>query len=205
MSIRQELMRKALHLLLMAIPIAYLVFGKWLSVMIFAIIAMPVVTFDYLRRGSPKFNKIFVKIFQPVLRQHEIVGDKLCGASWVAMAACINFAIFKPETAVAAFMILVISDTAAALIGKAVISPPFFEKSFAGSLAFFISGFIVLIACGIGFHANFGFYFFGLFALACVTVIEARPSFLNIDDNFTIPLAFSLITSFFDIIWYYQW
>lgn len=205
MNFHQELLRKSLHLLLILIPVGYLALGKWLSVLILAAIAMPLVTLDYWRRRSVKVNKIFVKILGIILREHEKGGQKLCGASWLAMAACLNFAIFRREIAVAGFLILAVSDALAALIGKRFPSAPFFEKSVAGSSAFFASGFLILIFCGIYFDAVVGFYIFGLFALACVTVIEARPTLLEIDDNFTIPIAFSLITSLFDVIWYYQW
>ncbi len=205
MNLAHEIYRKSLHLLLILIPMAYLHFGKWQTLIVLAPIAITVISLDYLRRKSPKIKMIFGKIFGTVLRDHEQSGDKLCGASFVALAACINFYLFEPAIAVTSFMILVICDTAASLVGKSIVSQPFFEKSTAGSAAFFISAILVLISCAIYFDAKFWFYAFGLFAVFCVTMIEARPSLLKIDDNFSIPIIFSAVMTFFDIIWNYNY
>jgi dolichol kinase len=204
-SLKSELCRKGLHLLLILVPIAYCQVGKWPSVAIFAAIATIFVTLDYTRRSNPKVKEIFAKIFGFVLRLHELNGEKLCGASWVALAAFINFAVFSPEIAVTAFSILAISDAVAAIIGRNFPSQPFFEKSLNGSAAFFISGFIVLITCGLIFHSRIWFYLFGVFALAAVAIMESRPSLLKIDDNFLIPIAFSIIMTTFDIMWNYSY
>jgi len=204
MNLKSELYRKALHLLLILIPLSYCLLGKWLFLIIVTPICATVVALDYYRGKNAKIKEIFAKIFTPILREHEIDGNKLCGASWVALATCITFFVFKKEIAVTAFGILVISDAAAALIGKAYPSRPFFEKSFNGAMAFFVTGLIVLISCGVIFHSRAWFYIFGLFALFCVTIIESRPSLLKIDDNFTIPIMFSCIMGFFDVIWNYS-
>lgn len=201
----QEIYRKLVHLLLLLIPITYYHFGKWQSLMIFVPISTVFISLDYLRRKNPKIKIIFAKIFGSILREHELTGDKLCGASFVALATCINFSIFTAEIAVTSFAILAICDAVAALVGKSIPSKPFFEKSTAGSVAFFISGTIILFICGGVFDSRFWFYFFGFFALFCVTVIEARPTLFNTDDNFTIPIGFSVIMTFFDVIWNYSY
>lgn len=204
-SLRNETYRKCLHILLILVPIIYCNMGKWLSVAIFAAIAAIVVPLDYMRRNNAAVQTIFVKIFGIVLREHEISGQKLCGASWVALAACTNFLFFPAEIAVTAFAILAISDASAAIIGRNFPSRPFFEKTFNGSAAFFLSGLAILITCGIIFHSAFWFYFFGLFTLSVVTLIESRPSLIKVDDNFLIPIAFSVTMTIFDIMWNYSY
>lgn len=201
MELKKELYRKSLHLLLILIPLIYHELGKSKSLMIFLPVSVLVITFDYLRRKNPQIRVIFGKIFGPVLRNHEISGNEFCGASWVAMAVCVNFFLFKAEIAVTAFVMLVICDTVAALIGKRFVSQPFFEKSLFGSLAFFVSGVVVLFSCGMVFDSRKLFYFFGLIALFCTTIIEARPSLISVDDNFTIPISFAAIMTFFDLMW----
>jgi len=121
----------------------------------------------------------------------------------VLMAVCVNFFFFKTEIIVASFLILAISDASAALIGKRIKSSPFFEKSLAGSTAFFLSALLVLFGCGIFFNSPTWFYIFGIIAVAATTVIEARPSLFNIDDNFSIPVGFALILTMFDLAWNY--
>jgi len=201
MSLQIEIYRKFLHFLLIFIPVVFLVLGKFITILILAPITLFIVSLDYLRRKDVRIKMFFEKFFGAILRPHELAGDKLSGASFVFLAATINFFFFKPEIAVTGFLILAISDALASLIGKAYPSQPFFEKSLSGSAAFFISALIILVVCGIAFDSKIWFYLFGLFAVFCVTIIEARPSLLAIDDNLTIPLIFAIEMSFFDIIW----
>ncbi len=200
-SLQKEFARKALHFLLLAIPLIFYFYGKKTGLLIFIPITITVVWLDFLRRKNAKIKEIFAKIFGIVLRPHELEGSKLCGSSWVALATCLTFFIFKTEIAITGFTILVISDALAALVGKAYPSRPFFEKSVNGALAFFISGVFILIGCGLIFDMKVWFYIFGLIALGCVTIIESRPSLIGIDDNFTIPVFFCLVLTFFDLVW----
>ena len=201
----KEILRKSFHLLIIFIPLAFYHFGKLHSLMFFAPITGAIVGIDYFRRKNPLIQNIFVKVFAPLLRPHELVGDKLCGISFVGIATCLCFTLFKSSFAITAFMILAIADTAASLIGKAFLSQPFFEKSVAGSSAFMVSGFIVLLSCGTFFHTSIWFYITGIFSLVCTTLIEARPSLFNVDDNFTIPVSFAAIMTFFDLVWGYSY
>lgn len=205
MTLQREFYRKSFHLLILIIPMTYHFLGKWESLRIFATATAIFVSVDYLRRRVPFIKKIFTKLFSSLLRDHESSGENLCGVSFVALAACVNFAVFKPEIAITAFLILALSDAAASLVGKGIMSRPFFEKSFAGSAAFFVSSVMILIACGVVFKMAAWFYIFGLFAVFCVTMLEARPSFFGIDDNFLIPIAFSTVVTFFDLAWNYSY
>jgi dolichol kinase len=202
---RRELSRKAAHFMLILVPITYYFLGKWPSLVIFSILATAIISLDYARRTNPQLNGIFLRIFGPILRDSEMDGSKLCGASWVALAACLNFLLFKPEIAITAFSIMVFSDGIAALVGKSMPSRPFFEKSLLGSVAFFLIGVIVIVTCGIIFDSKSWFYIFGFFALFCVTIVEARPSLFAIDDGFTIPIGYSTIVTFFDLMWNYNY
>ncbi|OFW80111.1 MAG: hypothetical protein A2887_01190 [Alphaproteobacteria bacterium RIFCSPLOWO2_01_FULL_40_26] len=201
MSLTHEIYRKFLHFLLILIPVAFVVFGKWKTLLILAPLTTAIVSLDYMRRNNDKVKNIFNQIFGIILREHEIDGGKLCGASWVFLGACVNFFFFKTEIAVSGFLILVISDALSALLGKSYPSQPFFEKSLLGSLAFFVSAVVILISCGIYFDSRFWFYFFGIFCVFFVTIVEARPSFIGIDDNFTIPIIFGSLMTAFDFMW----
>lgn len=204
-SLKNEAYRKLFHLLLLAAPALYYSLGKWTSVAIFASYAAIIVTLDYTRRTNPAVQNIFSKLFGFILRPHELQGNKLCGASWVALSACFNFLLFPESIAMTAFIILAISDSAAAIIGRNFPSEPFFEKTKNGSAAFFITAFAILIGCGIFYHSGFWFYFFGAFTVAVVTLVEARPSLFQIDDNFLIPIAFSLTMTIFNVMWNYSY
>lgn len=201
MNIAYELYRKAIHFLLILIPIFYCFLGKWTTLLIIAPIAVFIFTLDHVRKNNPKINQFFLKIFKAVLRPHEYEAQKMTGATSVMLAACITFLVFKKEIAVIAFTILVISDALSAIVGKSIPSRPFFEKSVAGSLAFFVSALIILFVCGASFEVRPVFYIFGIFSIFCVTIIEARPSLTDLDDNFSIPLVFALLMTSFDFMW----
>lgn len=204
-SMRNEMWRKLVHLALLLIPLIYFQLGKHLSLALFTSATVIFVTLDYFRHKNPAIKNIFMRLFGNLLRPKEIEENKLCGASWVGISACINFLIFKPEIAATAFVVLAICDTCAAIIGRSFVSEPFFEKSLIGSSAFFVSGIIVVITCAIIFHQGFWFYLFGFLGLFFTTIIEARPSLFKLDDNFTIPLSFALFMSFFDLVWNYTY
>lgn len=199
MNIKHEIYRKIFHILLISIPVSYCYLGKWQSLMIFAPITTILFLIDYARQKNNTLNHIFSTLFSIILRDREKTGNNLCGATFVGLAACICFLLFTKEIIVTGFLILAISDTLAALVGKTITSKPFFEKSRAGSMAFFISALLILISCGLFFDVRAWFYIFGLFAVFCVTMFEARPSLIEIDDNFAIPVGFSIIMTFFDI------
>ncbi len=205
MNLIEELKRKSFHILLIIFPISYCLLGKWQSLVLFAPIALLVVGIDFLRQNFHKLNEIVLKIFGPIMREHEKKSNNLSGLSYALLAVCINFLLFKKEIVVSSFLILAISDGLAALIGKSIKSAPFFEKSKAGSAAFFISALMILIGCGIYFDCKLWFYVFGFFATFCVTMLEARPSLIKIDDNLLIPVAFALVITFFDLAWNYNY
>jgi len=201
MNLTNELKRKSLHFLLILIPILFCILGKTLSMIILIPLTSAIVWLDYMRFKNQKIHDIFTKFFRNILRPHELEERKLCGVSFVALSASLNFLIFPKEIAVAGFTILVISDSLAAIIGKSIVSQPFYEKSFAGSTAFFISAVAVVIILGIYFDVKFLFYFFGFLCALFVAILEARPSIFKIDDNFLIPTAFCLPMEFFNLMW----
>jgi dolichol kinase len=74
----------------------------------------------------------------------------------------------------------------AALIGKRYGKPRFFGKSIEGSLAFFISGVIVVLLTPKFAHEP-AEYIIGAIAVLVGTIVEAVP--VGTDDNLAIPIA----------------
>jgi dolichol kinase len=203
--IRDEIYRKIFHLTLLLVPIGYYFLGKWKLLSILIPISVIIISLDFYRRKHQKIQSHFIKIFGPILLEHQIEQNKFCSASYACFATTLIFLLFKAEIAILGVLILVICDSAAAIIGRNFSSEPFFEKTLYGSAAFFVSGVLVLISCGLHYDFKFSLYIFGLFALFVATMIEARPSLLHIDDNFTVPFSFALTMSIFDIIWNYSY
>lgn len=200
-QIKNEIWRKLFHLLLLIIPLFYYYAGKFAAVILIALIALIIVPLDIYRHQNQKINDLFIRFFGKIMRQKEISEHKLTGASSVAISALITFLVFKPAIAFCSFCILAISDAVAAIIGKTIPSKPFFEKSRAGSTAFYISAVFTVIGCGYFYQVDLSFYLFGFMAAFVTTIVEARSDLIEYDDNITIPISFAMIMTIFDIIW----
>jgi dolichol kinase len=199
---KKEIKRKLLHIIvILAFPAAYYFLSKWQMLLIIFPLAVIIILSDFYRQKIPLIKIIFNKLFGSILRQHELEKNSWTGASFMIVSALITFSLFPKIIAICAFSILAVSDCLAALVGKKMTSKEFFEKSIAGSIAFGISAFIILVICGILTNQQPYYYFFGILAVFATTIIEARPSFFKIDDNLTIPLVFACTMMVFALIW----
>ncbi len=201
-SLKQEVSRKLHHLLIAILPISYFFVTKLSLLTFLAPIALLIILTDFCRLEFQAIGRVFNKVFGKILRKHE--ENKLCGATYFSIAALIIFPFFPDVIAINAFLILAISDSLAAIIGKKINSRPFFDKSIAGSAAFFISALLITTITGLIFNEKILYYLFSLIAIFVATIIEARPRLLDFDDNLTIPLSFSLIVVIFNTIWIYN-
>jgi len=201
-DLAEELQRKSFHLLILLLPIIYHFLGKHTSLIIFYLLGSIIIGLDYSRRKFIKIHKFFINNFGKIMRDSEKVPSNMCGISFLFMAAIIIFTIAKKEIAIISFIILAISDSVAAIIGKSFPSDKFFEKTFNGSLAFATSALIIAVIFGIIFDAQLIYYLFALFAVFATAIIESRPSIFKIDDNFTIPCTFAFLMTLFDSMWH---
>jgi len=185
---RKELIRKAIHFCSISIPLLYLVTTKTVALSILIPLTVGFIVIDIARYYFPPLGKIFYKVFGSLLRKHESDSrqKKLNGATYVLIAATISVAVFPKLIAVTAFIILIISDMMSALVGKRFGRHKFFDKSLEGSIAFFLSATIVVLATPKIAYLP-GEYAIGFFSAAIGALVEALP--IGIDDNITIPLC----------------
>jgi dolichol kinase len=202
MPIKQELYRKIFHLFLFLIPFFFIKLGKNEFLTIFIPIAIIVIAIDYYRCKFDKLNQITSRFFKLIMRDKEINQKKLSGMSWVFGGASLNFLMFDKLIAVTGFCILIFADAMAAIVGKSIKSKPFYEKSRAGSLAFFITSVIVIMISGFYFECRLPFYFFAIFIAMFITFTEAYPSFFIVDDNLLIPMTFGICMTLLDFMWH---
>ncbi len=186
---KSELLRKSIHLTSLLIPIIYYYIPLELGLKILVPITLFSLFVDTLKLFSKSFRRLFIKIFGFMLREHELDESKhtFTGASFVLLSAVITALIFPKVIMITAFSILIISDTFAALIGRKYGKHKFLAKSLEGSLAFFISGVIVvLLAPKVTY--SFTEYLIGI-AGALVATFGENLSYGWADDNFVIPLS----------------
>jgi dolichol kinase len=186
---KDELFRKLIHLFSLSIPIIYYFITTEAAAIILGIVAAFALIIDLGRYLHPETGKIFYKIFGFLLREHELDHKKknLNGATYVLISALISVLIFPKVIFISAFSILIISDSAAALIGRKFGKRKFLSKSLEGTLTFFVSACIVILFTPkvSGFIEE---YLIGFIA-AFVGAIVENISFKLVDDNLSIPLS----------------
>ena len=142
---------------------------------------------DLLRHFHPGLASLFRKhFFGRVLREAE--KPTLMGSTYFLFSSILTILLFPKPIAIASLLILILSDTAAALVGKGFGRIPVFGKTLEGSMAFFFSSLLIVwIYPGLGRLS-------GSFAALGAALIEALP--IPLDDNLTIPLVAGAIMFF---------
>jgi dolichol kinase len=189
---RDELVRKLIHLLSLSIPIVYYFISRNTALVILGVLTGLALIIDFSRYFSDKFGKLFYSIFGFLLRKHEINKKKknLNGATYVLLSALICVIILPKIIFLTSFSILIISDSMAALIGRRYGKHKLFFKSLEGTLAFFISGSIVVLLTP-KVEGLMPEYLIGFIATA-VGAITENISFGLADDNLSIPISIGL-------------
>ena len=193
-SFRVELIRKALHLCSLSIPILYYSLSKSTALSVLIPLTVGFILTDLLRYYHPPTAKLFHDLFGWLLREHE-TGRKaktLNGATYMVLSATICILIFPKLIVITSFAILIISDGAAALAGQRFgrrrihIGYPT-NKSIEGSAAFLLTSiFVVLVTPKV---ANIPTeYLIGGVAAFVGMLAEVFSSDI-LDDNLAVPLS----------------
>ncbi len=191
-SLKTELYRKAVHLSSLWMPLAVLVLNRNTNIILFACllgINLIVERVAYLK--SPFVGALFRRMFIKTLRHKEVCQKDFVpsGSVYIFAAALVVSVCYASEAAAAAMSIMLISDSCAAVFGKFCGVHRFENgKSAEGTLAFFISAFLV---------TAFFFPALSLALLSLTSALAAAVEFfereLQIDDNFTIPVITGFI------------
>lgn len=194
-SMKKELQRKLIHLSSMGIPIIYMLTSREVMLWLLVPATLLGLLIEVLRVRSDKVEQMILKTFGPMLRPHETRGGRarMSGATWVLLSATICVLIFPEVITVTAFIVLIVSDTSAALIGRNWGRHRFLEKSVEGSSAFVVSAILVVIGVSAIYDAPTEFIAIGIVASIVAAVAEALSHGANIDDNLSIPLSFGAV------------
>jgi len=185
---RIEVIRKAIHLVSLSIPITYYFVSKTTALILVVPLMVAFLSIDIARYYHKPIEEWFYKYFGFLLRKRESDKEKktLNGASYVLISATICILLFPKLVTITCFTILIISDITAALIGRKYGRHKFLAKSLEGSLAFFVSA-VFVIALTPKIEYQFSEYLIGFAAALVGTVTEALPA--DIDDNLSIPIS----------------
>ncbi len=196
---KKELIRKSIHLCSLSIPIVYYFITRELAITILIPITLFSVILDFGRHIIPSVGKFFYSSFGFLLRQHEIDSKKknLSGASYVFISALLCVYIFPKIIFITAFATLILSDSAAALIGRRFGKHKFLFKSLEGTIAFFVVASIIVLftpkVAGLGVEYLIGFIG------GAVAAIAENVSYGWADDNLAIPISMGFT------MWFLYW
>lgn len=192
-----ELLRKGIHLTSVIIPILNYYLEKDLMVYITFSASVLMILFDVSRKTFQGFDKFYTRCLKLVLRHKELDVKKhlFTGGTYYVIGIFLTIYIFPREIASMAIFVMILSDTAAALIGKKYGNHKIFNKSVEGSLSFLFIG-IIIIAVTPKISQYPLEYVIAFSALFMTTILELLP--IKIDDNLTIPLFFSLVYMLFN-------
>jgi dolichol kinase len=189
-----ELIRKGIHMSSLAIPVVYYFITRETALGILVPLFLLFGISDLARVFIPAFGSFYERWFGFLLRRHELAeGHKrLNGATYVLLSAALCVWLFPKMIVITAFAILIVSDTAAALIGRKFGKHPLVQsKSIEGSTAFFISALMVVAIAPKVQYLPLE-YVIGAVAALVGTAVEAVSGEL-VDDNLSIPLSISLV------------
>jgi len=186
-----EIRRKIMHTWPIIIPIAYRYIPKETALLIMLPICAFYVFCDIFRHFHQGFKQCFDRVITSrFLREHEKHG--LIGSSYFIFGALASIIIFPKPVAIASLYILIFCDAAAGLVGSAWGRIRIFGKTLEGSIAFFVSGIIIVVLAMQdkllwGNSAMQDYFWWGVLAVLGATLVELLPT--GLDDNLTIPLV----------------
>ena len=191
-SYGNELLRKGIHITSIVIPILLYFIEKEIIVYITLAATSLMILLDLLRKLSSGFNKFYLLLLHRVLRTKELDVKKhlFTGGTYYILGIFLTVWIFPKEIAAVAILIMILCDTAAALIGKKFGIHKIFDKTLEGSLSFLFIG-IIIIAVTPRLSQFPLEYVIAFTALILTTILELLP--VKIDDNLSIPIFFSLV------------
>jgi dolichol kinase len=182
-----EIKRKMVHLATLIIPAGYALTSEETVILFLVPFFLALLLVDLLRHFHPGVASLFRKyFFGRVLRKEE--EPTLMGSTYFIFSTILTILLFPKSMAIASILILILSDTAAALIGKWIGRTKIFGKTLEGSVAFLITSFLIV---WIYPHLS---RFSGSLAALGATLIEILPTKVN--DNLSIPLVAGAIMFF---------
>jgi len=174
-----EIKRKIVHLTTLVVPVGYAVTSEKTVILFLVPFFLALLLVDLIRHFHSGMASLFRKyFFGRVLREEE--EPTFMGSTYFIFSTILTILLFPKSIAITSILILILSDTAAALVGKGVGRIRIFGKTLEGSIAFFLTSLFIVWT-----YPNLN-RFSGSLAALGATLIEILPVRLN--DNLSIPL-----------------
>jgi len=182
-----EIRRKVVHLATLIIPIGYGLTSRETVLRFVIPLFLGLLAVDLLRHFHSGMASLFDRFFfGRVLRKEE--KSTLMGSTYFLFSSILVILFFPKRVAITSLLILILSDTAAAVVGKSVGRRRIFGKTMEGSSAFLLTSLLI-----VWLYPDLN-RLAGTLAALGGTLIELLPTRLN--DNLTIPLVTGAILFF---------
>lgn len=192
-SYKQEIYRKLVHLSSFWIPLMIYFTSPIFASSVFGLLFFGDIILEY---GNYKkwswARETFGYMFFRVLRNSERKRSKfsITGGAYVLLSAFLCTLLFSTSVAMVAISVMLVADTAAALVGKACGRRKIKKnKSLEGSTAFFVSSLIVFM----GYEFIIPVTIASIIACFAATFVELFEKELKIDDNLSIAITVGFI------------
>lgn len=189
-----EINRKLFHVCSIIFPITYLFVSKFNMVVTLLILAIITIYIDVHRNHNLYIKKLADSLFGSLQRAREKSGESaLSGASYMVSGFFLTALLFPQGLVITSWLILIISDCLAAIIGKKYGSPLANGKSALGFMVFFLSALFISISTYFTLNYNTSFPIIVTTCLLCA-ITEFISNEVAINDNFSIPVIYCLAT-----------
>jgi dolichol kinase len=134
------------------------------------------------------------------MRESEESGTfRLSGTTYMMGGFFLSALFFSKELAITSWLILIISDPLAALVGIKIGTRKINDKTLEGCAAFLISSLFISILSYYFLKFNTSFF---VIVVSCVitTLLEFYSKKINVNDNFLIPLGYGFTTIIFNFL-----
>lgn len=195
-----ETKRKTFHVSSLVFPILYLNIQTKYMIAILFLTSIITLYMDISRHYNSQIKDFVNKFLKSFMRKSEESGSfKLSGASFMIVGFLFSAIFFSKGLAITSWLILIISDPLAALVGIKIGKKLSNGKSIEGAIAFLVSSIFISMLCYYFVRYNTGF---SVIIISCIitTAIEFFSQKVNIDDNLSIPLVYCFSTELFRFI-----
>lgn len=194
-SIKKEFYRKLIHLSSLWIPALIYFTHEGTAIVLLSFIFLGDAILEYGNyKKWPWARKSFGVIFFKTLRKKEMNRNifQISGSMYVLFSAIVCTMFFSKEIAVVSLTIMLVSDTFAALFGKAYGTRHLRNnKTLEGTTALFVSALAIMVL----FNPILPVTYASILACTAATLAELYEDKIEIDDNLAIPLFVGLILS----------
>lgn len=195
-SLNFEVKRKIFHLYSIIIPLCYFFIQKPFMILSLSFITVIIIYIDISRKYNDRIKDLINKIFDKILRKEEKNNElQLTGTSFMFLGFLITTFIFPKELVITSWLVLIIADCAAALVGmnfKGVLLELHYNtKSIEGSIAFFSSSIFISVISYFILEYNTTIFVIILSSLL-TTIVEFYSKEIKINDNLLIPVTYCI-------------